>query len=734
MMGAKPGGYFDPMESMAAQSDGSAIPHVIEVMAQRYVGDNPPHGPVYRITRDSDIRKLPNHLYEFPAARMFPAMREGQRVYAWAKLWIDQPHDFVFMLRCFGPVRLYHNGAKRFGSSPEELVPEPGGPEHPPLRLKIALTHGWNHFVLELGKNGQGGCGAEFGTGSRKNKPYHFLTPSAERDGEEGWIYTEPLDNPLAVVPGMLQAEASTGAEWLPARIAASPEGNLAMLYGKQIGFSSYAWTKVVNRAVSGQRVEITGTAYGPVRFIWKGEERCSVREAGEFSFVLNAAPGVGDLISQSICGEQGWGYRLHTLPAETGAELVSPQPVNGYDGKWLHLGPFAPDVTVNPADYLAMDTVAVSGGQSFFWTTGQPGANVRPFLENELFGRWNYPLGVTLTGLLETSALLNRGDLADYVARHVEFATSAYAYSLWDSKRFGAAGLNNQLSDIDSLDDCGSFGALAVLAARHRPIKGAREVSDDIAHYIMRVQDRMADGALYRKVGVSVSMHNTMWCDDMYMSVPFLCRYAELSGDSACLDEAARQLLLYKKYLFMPERRIMSHVYDVRNGKPSRTAWGRGNGWVFFSLAVLLGALPRTHANYPDILAFYRELAEGYRALQGKHGLWHQVLTDPESYEESSCTSMFMYGFALGVRHGWLDHPERYARAALDGWQGLCRRAIDKHGNLYGVCKGSSWSYSHAYYKHELGWNLNDTHGIGIVLLAGIETQHMKEWLEAEG
>ncbi|MNE94154.1 hypothetical protein D3C80_1920900 [compost metagenome] len=66
-----------------------------------------------------------------------------------------------------------------------------------------------------------------------------------------------------------------------------------------------------------------------------------------------------------------------------------------------------------------------------------------------------------------------------------------------------------------------------------------------------------------------------------------------------------------------------------------------------------------------------------------------------------------------------------------LKGWQGLCSRAIDKQGNLYGVCKGSSWSHSHSYYKHDLGWNLNDTHGIGIVLLAGIEAERMREFLQ---
>ena len=74
------------------------------------------------------------------------------------------------------------------------------------------------------------------------------------------------------------------------------------------------------------------------------------------------------------------------------------------------------------------------------------------------------------------------------------------------------------------------------------------------------------------------------------------------------------------------------------------------------------------------------------------------------------------------GGRHGWLENPDPYLKSAIAGWDGLTSRAIDRSGNVYGVCKGSSWSTSHAYYKHDLSWNLNDTHGIGIVLLAGVE------------
>ena len=54
----------------------------------------------------------------------------------------------------------------------------------------------------------------------------------------------------------------------------------------------------------------------------------------------------------------------------------------------------------------------------------------------------------------------------------------------------------------------------------------------------------------------------------------------------------------------------------------------------------------------------------------------------------------------------------------------------MDSHGNVYGVCRGSEFSFIPDYYKYELGWNLNDTHGTGIVMLAGIEVIRISEFL----
>ncbi|WP_309119307.1 glycoside hydrolase family 88 protein [Paenibacillus sp.] len=728
--------YFDPEESMARQTDGTSVEHVLTTMAQKYIGDHPMHAPVYRVSRKQPIRKAEDHRYVFPGDVLFPPGTSGRKAYAWAKLWIPEAQTFAFSITCLGPVKLYHNGAKRFGSSKDEE-----GAAAPPLRLPVPLTKGWNHFVLELER----GAGAVFGTSNRKNFPYHFLVPSVDRDGEEGWLYTRPTDDPLPGIPAMTVLEAATGVEWLPehdpseeaaeaeAFGADTFEARPERLYGWRDGYAAYAWTEIDGRLVDGEPLALQGTAYGPIRVQLNGVEVLRQDRPGDFNVPIRVPAAIVDLVVRSECGSDGWGCRL--TGASLAGKLRTPRRVAGAKEPWLYLGPFPAADIVDITDYQTMDALAAPEGEEpFYWRTASPAGFVRPFLENERFGKWNYPLGVTLYGLLETGKTLGRPDVLDYVAEHVEFASSRFAYSLWDRAKFGAAGINNQLSHVDSLDDCGSFGALSLLADRGiRPLKGVRETAAHIAEYVMHRQDRLEDGALYRKVGVSPSMHNTMWCDDMYMSVPFLCRYAEASGDPNYVSEAARQLLLYKKYLYMPEKKIMSHVYDVAAGKPTLTPWGRGNGWVFFSLTELLTVLPRDHDAYPDILRFYQELAEGYLALQGERGLWHQVLTDPESYPEASCTSMFLYGFARGVRNGWLAPELPYRKAALAAWEGLCEAAIDRHGNLYGVCRGSSFSFSNHYYKHELSWNLNDTHGIGIVMLAGVETMKLLEYLGSD-
>ena len=56
-------------------------------------------------------------------------------------------------------------------------------------------------------------------------------------------------------------------------------------------------------------------------------------------------------------------------------------------------------------------------------------------------------------------------------------------------------------------------------------------------------------------------------------------------------------------------------------------------------------------------------------------------------------------------------------------------RIAIDKSGNLYGVCRGSEFAFNPTYYSEHLLPQLNNTHGIGITLLAGVEMMRLNEY-----
>src|SRR5664279_1282210 len=140
----------------------------------------------------------------------------------------------------------------------------------------------------------------------------------------------------------------------------------------------------------------------------------------------------------------------------------------------------------------------------------------------------------------------------------------------------------------------------------------------------------------------------DTMWVDDLYMSVPFLCRYYQLTGDRKYVDDAARQFIGFKKHLFIPGLKVMSHVYDFKRQMATGVPWGRGNGWAIFSLSELLAVLPEKHEQRPALLTMFRELCEGYLALQDETGMWHQVLNVRDAYPESSCTSMFIYALSL--------------------------------------------------------------------------------------
>jgi len=735
--------YFDAEESAFAHF-GYDDRAVLQLLADRYKGTNPPVPFTFRTFFRSGVLQTKEGLYDIDLKAKFPAARAGQHGYAYASVWSDSERSLDLLLACYGPVQLYLNGEMMYRSSViDEIKPDAE------VKLNVTFNKGWNRLFLKM-KSTTAGFGCKIGADEAKVRILNVLSPFPERAGQSGWVYTAPAEADLfADGPDerLLAAEASSGLTWHPVQTWDAEQlrqPSLERMYGLLPGKLAYAWTKLHQEKPGTRSVVLEGTTDGPLTVWVDGTIAVERQHAGGFRHELELAAGSYDLLVRSGCTEQSWNFTLAVSCEGTPCRLALPVAVKGTSERWLYAGPLGSESALGYKDVVSTDRVYPVGAElaandHVYWRLDQPEAWIRPIYENAMlsnkwtvgsvtnYARWDYPLGVTVYGLLQSGRWLERQDLIDYAVSHVQACTRMYAYALWDREQYGFPAINQQLVLMRMLDNCGSFGS-AMLEAYQECGEDAAIVgiAEQIADFMLNRLERKADGAFYRECPGEYSA-NTMWADDLYMSTPFLCRYYRLTGCKRALDEAARQFLLFRNYLYMPEQQIMSHVFDFKHGVATSIPWGRGNGWTLFSLTEVLETLPSDHPDKAELLAFFNELCQGYAALQADSGLWHQVLNDADAYEEASCSAMFAYAFARGVRFGWLSQPDRYTDAAFKAWSGLTQVAIDRHGNVHGVCSGSRYAFHADYYKYDLRTVTNDNHGIGIMMLAGTEVAKLK-------
>ena len=702
--------YFAPDESIYHWI-GEDLPRTLEIIANRYIGQNPPLPFTFRAFSTRGLMQLDDGRYDLNLQSKWPAAKPGQWAYGFGMLWSESDKSYELSISSYSPTSVFLDGQLIYRSllAHETNVQSSG-------LVMVEVHRGWNGFFIKTCKT-PAGFGCVLGTSHKRAFPLHFMSPFSERAGQAGWIYSQLADKdiyPETQLPCLGDGEQATGLAWFPQMswdAAAASQKQCARIFGVQPGKLAYGWSQLETTAPTKLQLVTAGATK-----IWIDGALAWEGKAGASTLDLSLPRGRHDLLVAAVSASDDWGWSI------SGAEFRQPYPVQGCGDAWLYLGPFDAPLACSPAEIQTLYDLFDSGGNPVYWRVDLPETWVRPHLENENFGKWNYQIGVTLYGLLQTGRRLGRKDVIDYVVRHVNECVKMYAYSLYDRDRYGSQSINHQLVEMSCLDDCGSFGAATLEAYKEAPSPEIRAVVDVIADYILNRQVRTPDGAFYRV--------HTMWIDDLYMSTPFLRRYYELTGKREYIDDAARQFRLFKKYLFLPQSKIMSHIYDFGHNMPTGIPWGRGNGWCLFSLSEVLEMLPADHPDRPALLEFFDELCEGYLALQGERGLWHQVLTDPEAYEETSCTAMFTYAFARGVRFGWLKETDQYVQAVHKAWKGLTQISVDRLGNVHGVCRGSNYAFTPDYYKYELLWRTNDTHGIGIVMLAGGEVLKLNEWL----
>jgi unsaturated rhamnogalacturonyl hydrolase len=165
-------------------------------------------------------------------------------------------------------------------------------------------------------------------------------------------------------------------------------------------------------------------------------------------------------------------------------------------------------------------------------------------------------------------------------------------------------------------------------------------------------------------------------WCDALFMGPTVWAKIANVTGKKKYLDFMFREYKATTDYLYDKEEHLYfrdSNYFTRKESNGAKVFWGRGNGWVFAGLPIIIRELPAKYANRDYFVTIYKEMAAKLLSLQSADGFWHASLLDPASYPnpEMSATAFFVYGLAWGINNGYLD-KETYLPAVVKGWKSM--------------------------------------------------------------
>jgi len=344
----------------------------------------------------------------------------------------------------------------------------------------------------------------------------------------------------------------------------------------------------------------------------------------------------------------------------------------------------------------------------------GKPDTNA--IVERGHFPITAYEWGVTYSGMLLAAEATGDARFKDYVAKRLQFIVDKAPYF----RALGATGArleNNQLRGVlrpGALDDSGSMCA-AMIKAQRAGLVEARPLIDNYAAYISTKQFRLSDGTLARKR----PMQDSLWLDDLYMSVPALAQMGRLTGDKKYYDDAVKQITQFSARMFNRELGLYLHGWIAGMKEHPEFHWARANGWALMAMTELLEVLPTEHSGRAAVLEQFRAHVRGLQRVQAHNGLWHQLLDRNDSYLETSASAIYVFCLARAINRGWIDSLA-YGPTTQLGWNAVATK-VTAQGQVEGTCVGTGMGFDPAFYYYR-PQSVRAAHGYGPVLLAGAE------------
>lgn len=328
-----------------------------------------------------------------------------------------------------------------------------------------------------------------------------------------------------------------------------------------------------------------------------------------------------------------------------------------------------------------------------------------------------SYEWGVTYGAMLRATEVTKDAKYAAYSSSRMDFILDALPkFRALEAENPGYRSPLHSVIHPEALDDAGAMCAALIKVQQSGLLKReAKAVIDNYINYIVNKEFRLKDGTLAR----NRPQPNTLWLDDLYMSLPALVQMGQLTGDAKYTEEAIKQFWLFTDKMFVKEKGLYRHGWVQDMDPHPAFHWARANGWALLTKVELLQVLPEQHPARAALLEQFKKHVAGLAPLQHGTGFWHQLLDKNDSYLETSATAIYAYCIARGINAGWLD-AKAYGPMVLQAWNAVHTK-INADGQVEGTCVGTGMGFDPAFYYYR-PVNKFAAHGYGPVLLAAAE------------
>lgn len=278
----------------------------------------------------------------------------------------------------------------------------------------------------------------------------------------------------------------------------------------------------------------------------------------------------------------------------------------------------------------------------------------------------------------------------------------------------------------------------LAEITGEEKYLKKAMEIYKDYLE-----TPRATNGGVSHRVETI-----ELWDDTVYMISMFLLDMYRLTGDDKYIKDFADQVKAHSEKLVDHKWGLWVHGWDADNenyddkccmvGWPDKIThrssqfWGRGNGWITMALADALITIPRNSIYWKPLETEFRNILKNLPALQDKEtGLWHQLPIYPNealNFQESSCTAMFSYAIAVGIKMQILD-KKKYQPIIDLSYNGLTKKCMSTVDGSYlvptQICEGTCIGDKNYYLNRK---SIEGTgFGLGVFIMFGIEYERLQ-------